>query len=380
LPISTNRQKVTYNLAMQVQINGEQREFSNGLTVTALVAQLGMKPDRVAVELNLEIVPRANWETTTLKDGDRLEVVHFVGGGAAGAVDSKASVDQEMPEAQEWVCPTCSASASGRFCAACGEKKFSSSDLSVHHFFSHALGEFFHFDSKIFSSFRLLFTRPGFLGAEYARGCRKPYLHPFQVFFIANLIYFFLQPLTGWTGLKTPLYVQTHMLGYNSLATRLVAQRVTAKGISQSEFTHAFDHVVDLQSRSLVLLMVPMFALVLVLLEWRKKRVFGEHLAFALHFYAFWVITMFLVVFGLSKPVLLFLQYRGIVFGEASLDHFLYLTGQALILVYLVPALRTFYHDKIGFAVVKSLALIVAMDYMMQLYRFILFLTALYSA
>jgi hypothetical protein len=68
------------------------------------------------------------------------------------------------------------------------------------------------------------------------------------------------------------------------------------------------------------------------------------------------------------------------VFGEASLDHFLYLTGQALILVYLVPALRTFYHDKIGFAVVKSLALIVAMDYMMQLYRFILFLTALYSA
>jgi len=66
---------------MFLQINGEQRDFPDGLTVAALVAQLGMKPDRVAVELNLEIVSRTQWETTTLKNGDRLEVVHFVGGG-----------------------------------------------------------------------------------------------------------------------------------------------------------------------------------------------------------------------------------------------------------------------------------------------------------
>lgn len=365
---------------MTLHINGEQRDFSDGLTVAALVAQLGMKPDRVAVELNLEIVPRTQWDTTTLKNGDKLEVVHFVGGGAAVTVDNKASVDEETLEAQEWVCPTCSARGSGRFCAACGEKKFAVSDLSVHHFFSHALGEFFHFDSKIFSSFKLLFTKPGFLSTEYARGCRRPYLHPFQVFFIANLIYFFLQPLTGWTGLKTPLYVHTHMSDYRSLATRLVAQRVAAKGISESEFTRSFDHVVDLQARSLVLLMVPMFALALWLLQWRKQRFFGEHLAFALHFYAFWVVTMFLVVFGVSKPVLLFLQHRGIVFAETTLDHALYLVGQAILFVYLFPALRTFYHDKIGFAVLKALGLIFAMDFMMQAYRFILFLTALYSS
>jgi thiamine biosynthesis protein ThiS len=67
---------------MQLHINGEQRDFLDGLTVTALVAQLGMKPDRVAVELNLEIVPRAQWQATVLKDGDKLEVVHFVGGGS----------------------------------------------------------------------------------------------------------------------------------------------------------------------------------------------------------------------------------------------------------------------------------------------------------
>jgi len=67
---------------MTLHINGEQHDLSDSLTIAALVAQLGMKPDRVAVELNLEIVPRAGWETTTLKDGDKLEVVHFVGGGS----------------------------------------------------------------------------------------------------------------------------------------------------------------------------------------------------------------------------------------------------------------------------------------------------------
>jgi thiamine biosynthesis protein ThiS len=67
---------------MLLHINGEQRELPDGLTVAGLVAQLGMKPDRVAVELNLEIVPRTQWETITLKNDDRLEVVHFVGGGS----------------------------------------------------------------------------------------------------------------------------------------------------------------------------------------------------------------------------------------------------------------------------------------------------------
>lgn len=68
---------------MQVQINGQPRDFPDGLTLASLVEQLGMKADRVAVELNLEIVPRGNWDSTTLKSGDKLEIVHFVGGGTA---------------------------------------------------------------------------------------------------------------------------------------------------------------------------------------------------------------------------------------------------------------------------------------------------------
>jgi len=66
---------------MNLIINGESRVLSPAETLTALVEQLGMKSDRVAIELNREIVPREQWGQTALKDGDRLEIVHFVGGG-----------------------------------------------------------------------------------------------------------------------------------------------------------------------------------------------------------------------------------------------------------------------------------------------------------
>jgi sulfur carrier protein len=66
---------------MKLQINGEYRDFNGPLPLSSLIEQLGMKQGRVAVELNREIVPREQWAATNLSEGDRLEIVHFVGGG-----------------------------------------------------------------------------------------------------------------------------------------------------------------------------------------------------------------------------------------------------------------------------------------------------------
>ena len=66
---------------MHIFVNGEHKDCPEALLLAELIAQLGMKGDRVAVELNREIVPRAQWSDTELHDGDRLEIVHFVGGG-----------------------------------------------------------------------------------------------------------------------------------------------------------------------------------------------------------------------------------------------------------------------------------------------------------
>ena len=73
---------------MKLHINGEERDFSDAdalSTLATLIETLGMKSDRVAVELNRDVVSRDRWAATQLNDGDRLEIVHFVGGGS-GAV------------------------------------------------------------------------------------------------------------------------------------------------------------------------------------------------------------------------------------------------------------------------------------------------------
>ena len=67
---------------MHLYVNGEPKSCPDGVSLAEFIAELGMKGDRVAVELNREIVSRSEWVNTKLHHGDRLEIVHFVGGGA----------------------------------------------------------------------------------------------------------------------------------------------------------------------------------------------------------------------------------------------------------------------------------------------------------
>ncbi|AHF69976.1 MULTISPECIES: sulfur carrier protein ThiS [Pseudomonas] len=66
---------------MHIQLNGESFEVPDGETVAALLARLDLAGRRVAVELNLDIVPRSQHESTVLREGDQVEVVHAIGGG-----------------------------------------------------------------------------------------------------------------------------------------------------------------------------------------------------------------------------------------------------------------------------------------------------------
>lgn len=66
---------------MNITVNGEQRTAGDGTTIRQLLEELQIPQTRVAVEINLEIAPKATYGERTLQDGDRIEIVHFVGGG-----------------------------------------------------------------------------------------------------------------------------------------------------------------------------------------------------------------------------------------------------------------------------------------------------------
>jgi thiamine biosynthesis protein ThiS len=72
---------MTVDHTVQVRINGEHRRVAQGISIAALVSELGFDPLRVAVERNLEVVPRSTLGDVNVEDGDDFEIVRFVGGG-----------------------------------------------------------------------------------------------------------------------------------------------------------------------------------------------------------------------------------------------------------------------------------------------------------
>ncbi len=75
--------KVTGNMALEITLNGETRRLDAPSSLRGLLIGLGLDPAKIAVERNLEIVPRSTYDQVQVSDGDRLEIVHFIGGGNA---------------------------------------------------------------------------------------------------------------------------------------------------------------------------------------------------------------------------------------------------------------------------------------------------------
>lgn len=66
---------------MLIEVNGESRDVPASITLNELVNHLKLTPERLAIELNHKVVRRADWQQTIIQEGDRVEIVHFVGGG-----------------------------------------------------------------------------------------------------------------------------------------------------------------------------------------------------------------------------------------------------------------------------------------------------------
>ena len=86
--MSRELQQNNHETTIRVSINGEPRELSEGLSLSDLIRELSLAPERIAIELNHEVVRRQEWSLTKLTDDDQIELVHFVGGGV-GAEGSR---------------------------------------------------------------------------------------------------------------------------------------------------------------------------------------------------------------------------------------------------------------------------------------------------
>ena len=201
---------------------------------------------------------------------------------------------------------------------------------------------------------------------------------PLQLFLVINLVFFLALPWVGWNVVTTPLSVHLHHEPYSALAQRMVDWRL-AQGARAAELEESFDHASKVQAKSLVILMVPIFAILSAVVLWRWRRSFVEHFVFALHFYAFWLLFQ-VVVLGLVAHAMIALRTLGHTFENGRIDDLVALSTVVLLAVYLFLALRNAYTRRGVSLVAYALALSAGSFFVLQVYRFLLFLTCLAAA
>lgn len=279
-------------------------------------------------------------------------------------------------------CPSCGHPVTARFCPHCGERRPDEQRYSLRHFMAESVEAVLNTDGRLLRTLRTLLTRPGVLTADYFAGRRTPFLRPLQLFLLCNVFFFVAQGLSENRVLNTPLYVHAHHVRHRELAHRWAygaphrADEVLTE--TQRRFQERFDQAADAQSRTLVIVMVPLFALVLAAAFRRRRRYFAEHLVFATHFYAFMLLASPAVAFAVVElfRLLMALGVDRAWFNDELLSLPIVLMWGA----YLAVAVRTAYGFPKAGAWWRGALLGVAVLPVLFLYRFILFFTAFFSA
>ncbi len=197
-------------------------------------------------------------------------------------------------------CPSCPGTIASRHCAACGELRPDLRSDGTRQWLSELAAAFTQLDGNLLRSMYALFARPGELTVEFLRGARRAYLKPIQMFLVANVVYFVMQAWLGWNTMSTPLQGHMTTAPYHEFARAHVEAFALSEGTTVDALVTAFNGRVDTYAKSLVILLVPMFAIGLALVGRMRARGFLACLVFALHFYAFFLWLQGLVLLPLA--------------------------------------------------------------------------------
>ena len=206
------------------------------------------------------------------------------------------------------VCASCGDPLTGSFCARCGEEVADRRSLSLWHFASHSLlHELTHFDAKIFTTFRYLLFRPGFLSQEYFAERRRKYINPVRLLLTAIVVFALIGPSTyssmmlGRVRLNllppqlpseaAPIEVTTRRLDILGVLTRQVERAGATKDLTSAAAVEKFHHELKTYGTALSIGNVVLLAGLLFTMFHKRRLFFIEHLVFSLHLAAFVLLT-----------------------------------------------------------------------------------------
>jgi len=263
------------------------------------------------------------------------------------------------------ICKNCQANFDGKYCNKCGEKIVENKDFTIYHTVSHAIGTITNFDSKIFRTLKLLFFFPGKLTIKFVEGVRVPYMKPFQIFVISNIIFFIF--LSEMDLFRTPSqwYFSENFDGIRVMD--IVREIATRRNLEHSEIALIYDNKSSNLAKGLIVILIPFIALIGKLLNPDRRFEFGKHLIFSTHVFSF-----LLLICVVNNGVVQLLNVGG--------NKWFYIVPiTTLMALYYTISTKIFYENSWGVAIVKGIVGVVLINLVLHFYRITINLISLNS-
>lgn len=280
-----------------------------------------------------------------------------------------------MSSTKSWTCPACHLPATTPYCPQCGERPLDPRELSLRGVISQGLHAFTNLDARLLRTVRCLIARPGMLTQLYLKGPRKPFIGPFALFLLANVVFVAMESLSDSHIFSPTLENHLHRQPWSPWAQEQVAQHLLAANTTLAGYAPIFNQAVNTNAQSFVFMMVPPLALLAALVFYRRHRPFVANLAFSLHFHAF-VLLLFsaaLLVPTVDK------WFGGVGLGSQRLDDVLSISLLAVTAFYFYCAVGPVYEVRGGWRVLQAILLAMGAAAVVLGYRFALFLITLHA-
>jgi len=212
-------------------------------------------------------------------------------------------------------CANCGEILVGAYCQACGQKRICDKDRRLGHLLGQAFAVVTDLDGRFLRSLRALLFRPGRLSRDYLDGRRRHWMSPMALFLLANVLYFVMP--YGLTDFNLPLRNQLDGQPHSALTLEWVQARIarrdeaararwaalpedqrppTPARYSMADYGRAYDARTGDVGKALILVHIPLLALGLWAVFWRRRRYFAEHVVVATHFFTFLLLFVQLVL------------------------------------------------------------------------------------
>ncbi len=214
---------------------------------------------------------------------------------------------------------------------------------------------FTNLDSKFYKSFKYLFSRPGFLTAEFIAGRRKPYLGPFQIYLLASIVFYIL--LHDVDAFMVPSIWFFNYEEYGIRISTLVAEKMEILSVSKEELGVIYDGKVSTYSKLFLVVNLPILALISWIFKHKIVPEFGKHFIFSTHNFSFFILTLIIIF----PPIMIFDMPK--------------LIGLSLVfltpVLYVAAAHRRLWQEKWWQALLHGITAVSILILVMFLYRYV---------